>query len=95
MEIIKAKNNNDRALVRINFKKIRIVAEESKSHRIFKNRIGLITMFDFAGGPNFTIGGKLEFEKLFWKINKITKLKTNNPLCEIVLEVSPIYSNKF
>lgn len=92
MEIVKAKNNNDRAIIRIDHNHVRVVAEHSKQHRISKSRIGLIKMFDFVGGPNFTVGGRFEFEKMFWRVDSISELKSDRPLREIILEISPIYT---
>jgi hypothetical protein len=50
-------------------------------------------MFDFAGGPVYTVGGRIFFERMSYKINSISILSSDQPLNEIVLKVSPQYSN--
>jgi hypothetical protein len=93
MEIVKSRNNDDRVLTRINFEKIRVISEKSR-FRIFKDRSSNeIKMFDFEGGPIFNVGGKVFFEKLHWKIQNIEILESDLPLNEVVLTVTPSYTN--
>lgn len=96
MEIVKSKNNKlDRAIIRVNHNTVRVVAEQSKQHRVSKSRIGLIKMFDFFGGPNFTVGGNFHFENMPWRVNSIRELKADPRLREIVMDISPVYSNRY
>jgi len=92
MEIFKNRNGQDRAITRIDFQTLRVTSEDSPYRKSTDNR-GNVTMFDFAGGPVYTVGGRVFFERMSYKINSITVLKSDQPLNEIVLKVSPQYSN--
>ena len=94
MELVKSKDNTkDRAIIRISHDKVRVVAEQSKQHRVSKTRFGGIKMFDFDGGPHFTLGGKFEFENMFWRVDNISELKADIRLKEVVLTISPVYTS--
>lgn len=92
MEIFKNRDGKDRAITRIDFQTLRVTGENSPYRTSTDNR-GNITMFDFAGGPVYTVGGRIFFEKMSYKINSIKVLDSDQPLNEIVLKVSPQYSN--
>lgn len=92
MEIFKNRNGKDRAITRIDFQTIRVTGENTPYRTSTDNR-GNLTMFDFDGGPAYTIGGRIFFEKMSYKINSIKILSTDQPLNEVVLKVSPQYSN--
>ena len=49
-------------------------------------------MYDFEGGPCLTLGGKIQYGKLNWKITDIqTGIPTYKDLSGCVLSVVPIY----
>jgi hypothetical protein len=92
MEIVTNKDGNDRAFIRVNFEKVRVVSEKSK-YRMYKDKkSGEIKMYDFNGGPMLNVGGKFNFEGLSWKVEKIDILPNDYPLNEILLHVSPVYN---
>jgi len=90
MEIITNKLNEERALVRVNFEKVRVLGD-SKSTRRKKNRIGNTVVFAFNGGPFFNVGGSFYFEKMKYKILGIDELKSKEDTKEIVLKLVPNY----
>ena len=52
-------------------------------------------MFDFEGGPCYTVGGKLNFEKLQWRIVGIVPKESGyKDLYECVLHIEPIFPNE-
>jgi hypothetical protein len=51
-----------------------------------------MTLFDFEGGPAYTLGGKLNFEKMLWKIRGIEPKDSGyKDLYEVILYIDPIY----
>jgi hypothetical protein len=90
MEIIKSKTGDDRSILRVNYKKIRVVGE---SDRIKKkiNKRGELVVYDYQDGPFFNVGGFVSFEKMKYRIKSILELKSHPKLKEIVLEVTPQY----
>ena len=70
MEIVKSRFGVDRSIERINLNKVRVLGE-SQFIRKSTNKQGDITMFDFEGGPCYSLGGKFLFEKMQWRINGI------------------------
>jgi hypothetical protein len=92
MEIVTNKDGNDRAFIRVDFEKVRVVSEKSK-YKLYRDKnSGEIKMFDFQGGPMLNVGGKFNFEGLQWKVEKINILSSELPLNEILLKVSPVYN---
>jgi hypothetical protein len=90
MEIIKSRYGSDRSIERVDFERVRVTGEALFS-RTSKNESGVITMFDFEGGPAYTIGAKLTFEKMNYKIKKIVPFQTNyKDLVGVTLYVKPI-----
>lgn len=91
MEIIKSRYGSDRSIQRVDFERI-CVTGESMFARTSKNDSGNITMFDFEGGPAYTIGSKINFEKMNYKIKKIVPFTTKyKDLVGVTLYVKPIY----
>jgi hypothetical protein len=91
MEIIKSRYGSDRSIERIDFKRIRVMGE-SIFTRTSKNESGAITMFDFEGGPAYTIGAKIMFERINYKIKKIVPFDTNHKdLIGVTLYVKSMY----
>ena len=70
MEIVKSRFGVDRSIERINLNLVRLLGE-SQFIRKSTNKHGEITMFDFEGGPCYSLGGKFIFEKMQWRINGI------------------------
>jgi hypothetical protein len=49
-------------------------------------------MFDFEGGPCLTVGGKVRYGNLNWKILDIKQEKSNQAnLSSVLLKVKPLY----
>ena len=91
MEIVKSRYGVDRSIERINLNKVRVMGE-SQFVRKSTNKQGDITLFDFEGGPCYTLGGKLFFEKMQWKINGIDPMESGfKDLYEVNLHVEPIW----
>lgn len=91
MEIIKSRYGLERSVEWIGSHKIRVMGE-SQFIRTSTAKDGVVTMFDFEGGPAYTVGGKIYFQKLNWKIQKIENKKTQyKDLYECILEVKPLY----
>jgi hypothetical protein len=93
MEIIKNRYGIERSIEWIASNKIRVMGE-SQFIRTSPGKNGGVGMFDFEGGPAYTVGGKIFFDKLNWKIKNIEKKDTKyKDLYECILEVTPIYPN--
>jgi hypothetical protein len=91
MEIIKSRYGLERSIEWVKSNKIRVMGE-SQFIRTSTSKDGVVTMFDFEGGPAYTLGGKIYFQKLNWKIQKIEKRDTKHKdLYECILDVTPIY----
>lgn len=94
MEVVKSRYGADRSIERIDFKRI-LVMGESEFCRHSVNNKGVTTLFDFEGGPCYTLGGKIPFEGLSWKITGIKAPYSGETefmdLRKVVLEVEPIY----
>ena len=91
MEIVKSRYGLERSIERINLNKIRVMGE-SQFVRKSTNKSGEITMFDFEGGPCYSLGGKLFFEKMNWKIYGIEPMESGyKDLYEVNLHIEPIW----
>jgi hypothetical protein len=91
MEIIKSRYGSERSLERVDFQRIRVMGEALFT-RTSKNEAGEITMYDFEGGPAYTVGMKMTFEGLNYKIEKIVPMENQyKDLCEVVLQVKQVY----
>jgi hypothetical protein len=78
-------------LERVDFQRIRVMGEALFT-RTSKNEAGEITMYDFEGGPAYTVGMKMTFEGLNYKIEKIVPMENQyKDLCEVVLQVKQVY----
>jgi hypothetical protein len=93
MEIITNKHNNEVAIRRINHNALHLISDRSRFRKRVKN--GELLSYDFNGGPNLSIGGRLFFEGLFWKIESIKILPTSYELNEVRVEVTPQYQNAY
>jgi hypothetical protein len=91
MEIVKSRYGLERSIERINLNKVRVMGE-SQFVRKSTNKNGEITLFDFEGGPCYTVGGKLFFEKMQWKIYGIDPIESGyKDLYEVNLHIEPIW----
>lgn len=91
MEVVKSRYGLDRSIERINHQKIRIMGE-AQFVRTSKNKNGDVLFYDLEGGPAYTVGGKLFFEKMTWKIKSIVPQQSRfGNLQEAILFVEPLY----
>ena len=91
MEIVKSRYGLERSIERIDIGRVRVMGE-SQFVRKSTNKQGDITLFDFEGGPCYSLGGKIFFEKMQWRIRGIEPRESGyKDLYEVVLYVDPIY----
>ena len=91
MEIVKSRFGQERSIERINLNKVRVLGE-SQFVRKSTNKAGEVTLFDFEGGPAYTLGGKIQFEKMSWRIKRIVPMDSGyRDLHEVNLHIEPIY----
>ena len=91
MEIVKSRYGLERSIERIDIGRVRVMGE-SQFIRKSTNKHGDISLFDFEGGPCYTLGGKVFFEKMQWRIRGIEPRDTKHKdLYEVILYVDPIY----
>ena len=91
MEIVKSRYGLERSIERIDIGRVRVMGE-SQFIRKSTNKHGDVSLFDFEGGPCYTLGGKVFFEKMQWRIRGIEPRDTKHrDLYEVILYVDPIY----
>jgi len=91
MEIVKSRFGVDRSIERINLNLVRVMGE-SQFIRKSTNKQVDVTMFDFEGGPCYSLGGKFQFEKMQWRINYIEPRESGyKDLYEVNLHIEPIW----
>ena len=91
MEVVKSRYGLDRSIERINHQRVRIMGE-SQFVRTSKSKSGEVLFYDMEGGPAYTVGGKMFFEKMNWKIKAIEVVPNKYPnLNEAILTIEPIY----
>lgn len=91
MEIVKSRYGLDRSIERIDHSRVRVMGE-SQFVRTSKNKNGDVLFYDMEGGPAYTVGGKLSFEKMNWKIKNIVPYQSRyQGLHEAILFIEPIY----
>lgn len=91
MEIVKSRYGLERSIERIDIGRVRVIGE-SQFIRKSTNKHGDVSLFDFEGGPCYTLGGKVFFEKMQWRVRGIEPRDTKHKdLYEVVLYVDPIY----
>ena len=91
MEIVKSRYGLERSIERIDIGRIRVMGE-SQFIRKSTNKQGDVSLFDFEGGPCYTLGGKVFFEKMNWKINYIEPMESGyKDLYEVNLHIEPIW----
>jgi hypothetical protein len=91
MEIVKSRYGLERSIERIDIGRVRVMGE-SQFIRKSTNKQGDVSLFDFEGGPCYTLGGKVFFEKMQWRIRGIEPRDSKfKELYEVILYVDPIY----
>jgi hypothetical protein len=91
MEIVKSRYGLERSIERIDIGRIRVMGE-SQFIRKSTNKQGDVSLFDFEGGPCYTLGGKVFFEKMNWRIRGIEPRESGfKDLYEVILYVDPLY----
>jgi hypothetical protein len=91
MEVIKSRYGLDRSVEWLHNNKIRVLGESQFVRTSTNPKDNQISMFDFEGGPAYTVGGKLRFMNSNWKIKGISPIETNKKgLSGCLLEVTPI-----
>jgi hypothetical protein len=91
MEIVKSRYGLERSIERIDIGRIRVMGE-SQFIRKSTNKQGDVSLFDFEGGPCYTLGALLAFEKMMWKIKGIEPKESGyKDLYEVILHIDPIY----
>jgi hypothetical protein len=91
MEIIKSRYGLDRSVEKIDANTLRVMGQ-SEFVRVSENKKSKVSMFDFEGGPCLTVGGKVRYGNLNWKILDIKQEKSNQTnLSSVLLKVKPLY----
>jgi hypothetical protein len=91
MEIIQSRYGLDRTIEKVDSNRLRVMGE-SQFQRVAQNDEGVVTMFDFEGGPVLSVGGEVTFQKSKWKIEKIEPIASKfEGLAECILTVSLKY----
>jgi hypothetical protein len=91
MEVLKSRYGLDRSIEKLDYQTMRVMGE-SKFIRTSENKKGETTMFDFEGGPCLTLGGRINYGKLNWKIVEIqSSTQTYKDLTGCVIKVIPTY----
>ena len=91
MEIIQSRYGLDRTIEKIGTDRLRVMGE-SQFQRVAQNDEGVVTMFDFEGGPCLSVGGDINFQKMKWKVKSIKAEETGHEgLSSCILEVIPNY----
>ena len=91
MEIVKSRYGLERSIERIDLNRVRVMGE-SQFIRKSTNKQGDVSLFDFEGGPCYTLGGKVFFEKMNWRVRGIEPRDSGfKDLYEVILYVDPLY----
>ena len=91
MEIVKSRYGLERSIERIDIGRIRVMGE-SQFIRKSTNKQGDVSLIDFEGGPCYTLGGKVFFEKMNWRVRGIEPRDSGfKDLYEVILYVDPLY----
>lgn len=91
MEIIKSRYGLDRSVEKIDVNTFRVMGQ-SEFVRVSENKKKKVSMFDFEGGPCLTVGGKIRYGNLNWKIQSIKQENSNKQnLSSVLLKVKPLF----
>ena len=87
MDVIKSRYGKDRSIEKLGDRRIRIMGESEKT-LCSKNDKGVVTMFDFEGGPCYNVGGTIKHQKTTWKIKEIQIEEAKyDKLASVILKV--------
>ena len=88
MDVIKSRYGKDRSIEKLGDKRIRVMGE-SNFTRASQTDEGVVTMFDFEGGPCYNVGGTIKHQKTTWKIKEIIVEKEKfKGLASVILKVN-------
>lgn len=90
MEVIESRYGLDRSIEKLDYQTIRVMGE-STFVRTSSNRKDDVTMYDFEGGPCLTLGGRIRYGGMNWKITEIKFAPMYNNLSGCLLSVIPIH----
>ena len=91
MEIIKSRYGLDRTIEKVDASTFRVMGQ-SEFVRVSENKKNKVSMFDFEGGPCLTVGGKIRYGNMNWKIQDIKKENSSQPnLSSVLLTVKPLF----
>jgi hypothetical protein len=91
MEIIKSRYGLDRSVEKVDHETFRVMGQ-SEFVRVSENKNNKISMFDFEGGPCLTVGGKIKYGNMNWKIENIeVENSKDKTLSSCVLKVKPMF----
>lgn len=91
MEVIGSRYGLDRSIEKLNYQTMRIMGE-SKFVRMSENKQGKPVMFDFEGGPCLTVGGRINYGNINWKITDIDASAVGyKDLATCLVTVTPMY----
>jgi hypothetical protein len=91
MEIIESRYGLGRTIEKLDYQTMRVMGE-GEFIRTSENTKGELTMFDFEGGPCLTVGGRIHYGKLNWRITEIQfPTPTYKDLSGCLIKVVPIY----
>ena len=87
MDVIKSRYGKDRSIEKLGDKRIRVMGE-SNFTRASQTDEGVVTMFDFEGGPCYNVGGTIKHQKTTWKIKEIQIEEAKyDKLASVILKV--------
>ena len=87
MDVIKSRYGKDRSIEKLGDRRIRIMGESEKT-LCSKNDKGVVTMFDFEGGPCYNVGGTIKHQRTTWKIKEIQIEEAKyDKLASVILKV--------
>lgn len=87
MDVIKSRYGKDRSIEKLGDKRIRVMGE-SNFTRASQTDEGVVTMFDFEGGPCYNVGGTIKHQRTTWKIKEIQIEEAKyDKLASVILKV--------
>lgn len=87
MDVIKSRYGKDRSIEKLGDKRIRVMGE-SEFTRASQTDEGVVTMFDFEGGPCYNVGGTIKHQRTTWKIKEIQIEEAKyDKLASVILKV--------
>jgi hypothetical protein len=91
MEVLKSRFGLDRSIEKLDHETLRVMGE-SYYTRVSSNKNEETVMFDFEGGPCLTVGGRISYGGIQWKVLGIDpNAPVYDKLSGCTVRVSPIY----